>query len=335
MRIAVPRACSRRRCGRSRRVIEDRGIDEIYIDLTGVRLPEHEGEPEDEVDAWWRARDVAKALKDAVRDATGLTCSIAVAPNKLLAKIASELDKPDGLTILRPDDVATRIWPLPPRKINGIGPKASEKLDALGVTHHRTARARRSRVAHRALRPQLRRVALPRGAGRGRSRGRHRERARVDQPRDDVRSRPVRAARPRRALGDLHRPVRAPRGRPRAQGLRGPHDRHQAALRQLQDGDPRPHARDRDAGRAGHPPRRGRVPEARAARAAHPAPRRAHRVAVAAQRAYNGRTRSAVRAATAERGPGGNPDHDRGDVAPTAPGGYTVPFARSRPRAER
>ena len=146
--------------------IEDRGIDEIYVDLTGVEPPgadgvpvllplplagEGRGEgplagegeeadgwggdtlPESEIDAWWRARDVAKALKAAVHEATGLTCSIAVAPNKLLAKIASELDKPDGLTVLMPEDVATRIWPLPPRRINGIGPKAAAKLDALGV----------------------------------------------------------------------------------------------------------------------------------------------------------------------------------------------------------
>src|SRR6185436_601058 len=87
-----------------------------------------------EVDAWWRARDVARAIKAAVHAATGLTCSIAVAPNKLLAKIASELDKPDGLTILRPQDVATRIWPLEPRRINGIGPKSAARLDALTIT---------------------------------------------------------------------------------------------------------------------------------------------------------------------------------------------------------
>lgn len=136
--------------------IEDRGIDEIYLDLTDVHLdatgrdgaqelraqdaaadPETSDAetiaPESDIDAWWRARDVAKALKAAVRDATGLGCSIAVAPNKLLAKIASELDKPDGLTILKPEDVRTRIWPLPPRRINGIGPKASTRLDELGI----------------------------------------------------------------------------------------------------------------------------------------------------------------------------------------------------------
>jgi DNA polymerase-4 len=98
--------------------IEDRGIDEIYIDLTDVP-----GEP----------ADIAARIKQAVRDATGLSCSICVAPNKLLAKIGSELDKPDGLTILTTADVPGRIWPLAVRKVNGIGPKASEKLAALGI----------------------------------------------------------------------------------------------------------------------------------------------------------------------------------------------------------
>ncbi|CAM2152614.1 DNA polymerase IV [Pararobbsia alpina] len=98
--------------------VEDRGIDEIYIDLTDV-----EGE----------ARSVAAAIKQAVNTATGLTCSICVAPNKLLAKIGSELDKPDGLTILNPEDIALRVWPLAVRKVNGIGPKANERLAALGI----------------------------------------------------------------------------------------------------------------------------------------------------------------------------------------------------------
>jgi DNA polymerase IV len=131
-------------------LIQDNGIDEIYIDLTDVRLPDagalpaaDEGPAWDaesfdaggdaDDDPWWRARDVAGAIKEAVHAGTGLTCSIGVAPNKLLAKIASELDKPDGLTIVRPADVATRIWPLPARRINGIGPKSSAKLEALGI----------------------------------------------------------------------------------------------------------------------------------------------------------------------------------------------------------
>lgn len=98
--------------------IEDRGIDEIYVDLTDVP-----GETE----------DLAQQLKQAVFDATGLTCSIAVTPNKLLSKIGSELDKPDGLTILNMNDIQTRIWPLAVSKVNGIGPKATEKLAALGI----------------------------------------------------------------------------------------------------------------------------------------------------------------------------------------------------------
>jgi len=99
-------------------LIEDRGIDEIYIDLS----------------AWPdTAHEVARQIKDAVHAATALTCSVGVAPNKMLAKISSELDKPDGLTILTPEDIERRIWPLPARKINGIGPKAAEKLAALGI----------------------------------------------------------------------------------------------------------------------------------------------------------------------------------------------------------
>jgi DNA polymerase-4 len=104
--------------------IEDRGIDEIYIDLS-----EHY-EPGESPDA---LRALAQRIKDAVRVATGLSCSIGVAANKLLAKIASELDKPDGLTLLAASDLAKRIWPLPVRKINGIGPKTDERLAALGI----------------------------------------------------------------------------------------------------------------------------------------------------------------------------------------------------------
>jgi DNA polymerase-4 len=98
--------------------MEDRGIDEIYLDLTDHPEP---------------SETLGRRLKAAVRDATGLSCSIGMAPNKLLAKIGSDLDKPDGLTILTPQDIQARIWPLPARKVNGIGPKAAEKLAGLGI----------------------------------------------------------------------------------------------------------------------------------------------------------------------------------------------------------
>lgn len=110
-------------------LIEDRGIDEIYIELGG--LPG----AQDSVghDPFGGVRAIAQEIRNNVRKLTGLTCSIGVTPNKLLSKIASELDKPDGLTILTHDDLATRIWPLPVRRINGIGPKAGAKLQALGL----------------------------------------------------------------------------------------------------------------------------------------------------------------------------------------------------------
>jgi DNA polymerase-4 len=110
--------------------IEDRGIDEIYMDITQlVEDCAAEGAP----DPWARARVVAKDIQRAVRDATGLSCSIGVTPNKLLSKIASELEKPGGVTVLRNEDIAGRIWPLAVRKINGIGPKSAAKLDTLGI----------------------------------------------------------------------------------------------------------------------------------------------------------------------------------------------------------
>jgi DNA polymerase-4 len=76
---------------------------------------------------------VAQEIRNNVRQRTGLSCSVGVTPNKLLSKIASELDKPDGLTLLTEADVPRLIWPLPVRRINGIGPKAADRLLALGI----------------------------------------------------------------------------------------------------------------------------------------------------------------------------------------------------------
>jgi DNA polymerase IV len=111
-------------------LIEDRGIDEIYIDLTDVPGAQ------DAVghDPFGGVRAVAQDIRNNVRAATGLTCSIGITPNKLLSKIASELDKPDGLTLLTLDELPRRVWPLPVRRINGIGPKAGARLAALKIT---------------------------------------------------------------------------------------------------------------------------------------------------------------------------------------------------------
>jgi DNA polymerase-4 len=83
-------------------LIEDRGIDEIYIDLS-----DHSED----------SYSLGLTIKNAVKAATNLSCSICIAPNKLLAKIGSELEKPDGLTILTEADIPTRIWPLAAKKL--------------------------------------------------------------------------------------------------------------------------------------------------------------------------------------------------------------------------
>jgi DNA polymerase IV len=103
-------------------VMQDHGIDEVYIDLTHVPGSGIEG-----------GRQLARTIQQRVFEATGLTCSIGVAPNKLLAKLASEFEKPNGISIVTMDDLATRIWPLPCRKVNGIGPRTDEKLQSLGL----------------------------------------------------------------------------------------------------------------------------------------------------------------------------------------------------------
>lgn len=109
--------------------VEDRGIDEIYIDITD---PMHERMAQG-VSARAAAVALGQALKDVVREATGLICSIGITPNKLLSKLASDLDKPNGLTVLMADELEARIWPLPARRVNGIGPKAADKLAGMGI----------------------------------------------------------------------------------------------------------------------------------------------------------------------------------------------------------
>ena len=102
--------------------MEDRGVDEVYIDFTHVPGGQREG-----------GRVLARLIQKSIFEATGLTCSVGVAPNKLLAKMASEFNKPNGISIVHPQDLQTAIWPLNCRKVNGIGPKAEARLAALGI----------------------------------------------------------------------------------------------------------------------------------------------------------------------------------------------------------
>ena len=104
--------------------IEDRGIDEIYLDITE--------ETGGNFDA---ALALARQLKLAVSQATGgMTCSVGLSENKLTSKICSDLQKPDGISIVPPWLFQEIIWPLPVGKISGVGPKAQEKLNVQGVS---------------------------------------------------------------------------------------------------------------------------------------------------------------------------------------------------------
>lgn len=102
-------------------LVEPLSIDEAFLDVTGsVRLL---GTPE----------SIARDIRTRVRATTGLTISIGIAPNKFLAKLASEINKPDGLTIITPDTVDQILNPLPVTAIFGIGKAAEDKLAKLGI----------------------------------------------------------------------------------------------------------------------------------------------------------------------------------------------------------
>ncbi|HQU32018.1 MAG: DNA polymerase IV [Planctomycetia bacterium] len=99
-------------------LMQDVGIDEAFLDITQIDKPSEE---------------IAKEIKTKIKRETALTCSIGIAPNKLLAKIASDLQKPDGLTIVTRDDIENRIWLLPVRKLWGVGPKTEVSLKEMDI----------------------------------------------------------------------------------------------------------------------------------------------------------------------------------------------------------
>ena len=97
-------------------VFEPLSIDEAFLDLTGSAA---------DLEAGCAA---AAALKQRIRDAERLTASVGVSPNKFLAKIASDLEKPDGLVVLDTTDVPRMLWPLPVERLWGVGPKTADRL---------------------------------------------------------------------------------------------------------------------------------------------------------------------------------------------------------------
>jgi len=100
--------------------IEPLGIDEAFLDVTASRR------------LFGTGPEVARQLKDAVRDATGLTASVGCAASKYVAKIASDLEKPDGLVVVPPSLEAEFLAPLPIRRLWGAGPKTLARLRSLG-----------------------------------------------------------------------------------------------------------------------------------------------------------------------------------------------------------
>src|SRR5204862_6554962 len=103
-------------------LVEVVGLDEAYLDLTGIERP----------------RAAARRVKAAVKERTGLTCSIGIGPSKLVAKMASDAEKPDGFVVLSREDALERFGAEPPGLVPGIGPKTAERLKQRGIETLRT-----------------------------------------------------------------------------------------------------------------------------------------------------------------------------------------------------
>jgi DNA polymerase-4 len=99
-------------------LLEDVGIDEAFLDISYINKTTEE---------------ITRAIKERIRIETGLSCSIGIAPNKLLAKVASDLEKPDGFTVITAGDIPNKLWPLPVRKLWGLGPKTEARLKELKI----------------------------------------------------------------------------------------------------------------------------------------------------------------------------------------------------------
>jgi len=102
-------------------LIEPLSIDEAFLDVTGS------------LRALGSAEHMAQEIRAAVQAETGITCSVGVAPNKFLAKLASDMNKPDGMTIIRAQDVDAMLAPMPVGRIWGIGPKTAGRLHDLNL----------------------------------------------------------------------------------------------------------------------------------------------------------------------------------------------------------
>jgi len=107
-------------------LIEQASVDEAYFDLSFL-------DAEAVQNPYNFARDMAQKIKKAIRDREHLTASIGIGPNKLIAKIASDAQKPDGLTVVHEFDAEDFLAPMSIRKIPGVGPKSEEQFKKLGI----------------------------------------------------------------------------------------------------------------------------------------------------------------------------------------------------------
>lgn len=101
-------------------LVEEAGIDEVYFDLSQTK-------------SFDRAADLCRQLKKEIQKQEKLTASVGIGPNKLVAKIASDFRKPDGLTVVTPEEAEGFLEPLAVRKIPGIGPKTEKRLAREGI----------------------------------------------------------------------------------------------------------------------------------------------------------------------------------------------------------
>ena len=270
--------------------VEVVGLDEAYLDLAGLFSP----------------RAAMRRLVAEIASEVGLTCSVGIGENKLIAKVASDAEKPAGFVVLTREQACERFASARPGLVPGIGPKTAAKLEAMGLTTLGALAAARRARARRALRAQPRARAPAACALRARGPGLERAQGRLGVARADVRHRPHRSRRDaRRDARDGALAVREPRA-PRAQR---PHDRHQGAARRLDDRDARAHA----GGRRPAIPRPSRR-EALRLLAAYAPPRPVRLLGVrvaglhadgAEARGRRGRARPAARAARVSGAAGG------------------------------
>lgn len=102
-------------------LVEALSLDEAFLDVSGSQR------------IFGNPRVIAQRIKENIKEQVGLTCSIGISYNKFLAKLASDLEKPNGMTVICKEDIKNKVWPLPINKMWGIGPKSSIKLEKCNI----------------------------------------------------------------------------------------------------------------------------------------------------------------------------------------------------------